>query len=414
VIRQRTATLTELLIDGIQPRHQLRVESVEQLADLLAGVIAGGGAVVPVGGGTALGLGNVPKEVQASLALTGLDRVLDYEPSDMMLSVEAGMTMTEIQETLGEHGQYLALDVAFPEKATIGGVIATAFAGPRRLTDGTLRDQLVGATFVRSDGAICKAGGKVVKNVSGFDLARALHGSLGTLAIIASVNLKVLPAPKEDATLVAHAEDTDQALGLCRQLLLTAIRPTALDISITDDGAEVAARFTGGLAGVEHLCDENRAGMEAAGLVGIQTLSGAESAQWWQSALDERAAERPDIVQIHATMRPSAVEGYLARLRPALVELAPDARLTVSPGVATVHVAAPMRAGASQFWLASLRQAVAAGAESAVIACAPASVKHDLDVWGETPPDGLEIMRALKREMDPREVLNTGRYVGFI
>lgn len=390
------------------------MDSVEQLADLLAGTIAGGGAVVPVGGGTALGLGNVPKEVQASLSVTGLDRVLDYEPSDMMLSVEAGMRMAAIQETLAERGQHLAIDVAFPARATIGGVIATAFAGPRRLSDGTLRDQLVGASFVRSDGTICKAGGKVVKNVSGFDLARALHGSLGTLAVIASVNLKVLPAPKAEATLVARAPDPSTALALSRQLLLQPTRPTALEVTVDDHEIVVGARFTGGVAGVAHLRDETRAAMTAAGLTGVDTFSGDESAQWWQAWLDQRAGEPAGEVQIRAAMRPSALEHYLDRLRPRLTELAPGARMTISPGVASVHVAALAGSEASQGWLASLRQTLAAGAESAVIVFAPPGLKHDLDVWGETPPDGLDVMRALKREMDPREVLNTGRFVGFI
>lgn len=412
--RQRTATLTDLLIDGMQPRHQLSVESVEQLADLLAGTVDGGGAVVPVGGGTALGLGNVPKGVQASLSLSGLDRVLDYEPSDLTLSVEAGTTMTAIQETLADYGQHLPLDVAFPDRATIGGVIATAFTGPRRLTDGTVRDLLVGASFVRSDGAICKAGGKVVKNVSGFDLARALHGSLGTLAVIASVNLKVIPAPKADTTLIARAEDMEQGLPLCRRLLMSAIRPTALEFSVDEGERAIAARFTGGVAGVEHLRDETRAAMDAVGLTGIETLDGAESAEWWQAYLDRWCMERSDVVQIQATMRPSAVEAYLARLRPTLADLAPDYRLAISPGVASVKLVVPVSVDAGQSWLALVRSVVAAGAESCVITYAPPALKHDLDVWGEAPPDGLEVMRALKRAMDPREVLNAGRFVGHI
>lgn len=407
-------TLTDLLIDGIQPRHQLRVDGVAQLADLLAGTVAGGGAVVPVGGGTALGLGNVPKEVQATLSLTRLDHVLDYQPSDMTLSVEAGTTMAAIQETLGAHGQYLAIDIAFPERATIGGVVATAFAGPRRLADGTLRDQLVGASFVRSDGTVCKAGGKVVKNVSGFDLSRALHGSLGTLAVITSVNLKVVPLPKGDATLVGRAEEPAQALALCRQLLLSVTRPTALEMMIDGDDMTVAVRFTGGRAGVDHLRDETQAAMQETGLTAVESLAGQESGQWWQSYLDHQAEERSDAVQIHAAMRPSAVERYLEQLRPTLASVAPDARIAISPGVAAVHLVIPIAPDSSQAWLARTRWIAATGADSAVIAFAPPALKHDLDVWGETPPDGLKIMRALKRELEPREVLNTGRFVDFI
>lgn len=402
-----------LTIDGVQPRHHLRVDSVEQLADLLNGTIAAGGAVVPVGGATALGFGNVPTAVQATLDLTGLDRVLDYQPSDLTISVQAGATMATIQETLGEHGQHLAIDVPFPDRATIGGVIATATAGPRRLADGTLRDQIVGASFVRSDGTICKAGGTVVKNVSGFDLARMLHGSLGTLAVITSVNLKVAPAPNADATLIASAPDVSTALSVAQALLLKATRPTALELTIDDD-VTVAARFTGGVAGVALLRDESRSLMTEAGLAAVEAIDGDESRRWWQRAIDEIAEERPGSVQIRAALRPSAVDGYLGLLQPSLAALAPGARLAVSPGVASVRISIDDAHGKSAGWLAHVRQAVATGADAAIIEYAPPSLKHDLDVWGETPPESIAVMRALKREMDPREVLNTGRYIDFI
>lgn len=403
-----------LSIDGVQPRHQLRVDSAEQLADLLSGTIAAGGAVVPVGGATALGYGNVPKEVQATLDLTGLDRVLDYQPSDLTMSVQAGATMASIQETLATHGQHLAIDVPFHDRATIGGVIATATAGPRRLADGTLRDQIVGASFVRSDGSICKAGGTVVKNVSGFDLARMLHGSLGTLAVIASVNLKVAPAPNADATLIARAPDVPTALALAQTLLRQTTRPTALEMAMEGDDVTVAARFTGGPAGVAHLRDESRSRMTAAGLAVVDAIDGDESRRWWQHAIDELAEERSGAVQIRAALRPSAVEGYVGLLRPSLATIAPGARLAVSPGVASVRVTIDDAHGKSAGWLAHARQAVATGADAAIIEYAPPSLKHDLDVWGEASPQSIAVMRAVKREMDPREVLNTGRFIDFI
>lgn len=401
-------------IDGITPRHQLRVDTVAQLADLLQGTIAAGGAVVPVGGGTALGYGNVPREVQATLDLTGLDRVLDYQPADLTLSVQAGATMAAIQETLANHGQHLAIDIPFPDLATIGGVVATATAGPRRLADGTLRDQIVGASFVRSDGTICKAGGTVVKNVSGFDLARLLHGSLGTLAVITSVNLKVAPAPQADATLVARAPDMATALEFAHDLLVSVTRPTALELVTGGDMVTVAARFTGGPAGVAHMRDESRTAMAASNLTGIEAHEGSESRLWWQRYMDSLADERAESVHIRAILRPSAVRGYLDRLRPTLASLAPGAHLAVSPGVASVQVVVEEAPEQGSGWLATVRKAASTGADAAVIVSAPPRLKHDLDVWGEAPPASVAVMRSLKREMDPREVLNAGRYIDFI
>lgn len=403
-----------LSIDGVQPRHQFRVSSVDQLADLLRGTIAAGGAVVPVGGATALGYGNVPMNVQATLSLFDLNRVLEYQPSDLTLSVEAGTTMAAVQRTLAEHGQHLAIDVPFPDRATIGGVIATATAGPRRLADGTLRDQLVGASFVRSDGSICKAGGMVVKNVSGFDLTRMFHGSLGTLAVITSVNLKVTPVPKTEASLVAQAGDIPAALALSRMLLTSLTWPTALELELDGDAVSVAVRFTGGVAGVTQRRDETRRAMADAGMFDIQSLDADVSRHWWQSYVDAHARERPDAVQIQSVLRPSAVADYLPRLRAALAGLAPESRMAVSPGVASVRLTCAVTDDRSAEWLALLRRAAASGADAATIQYAPPRLKHDLDVWGETLPDGVAVMRALKREMDPRGVLNTGRYVDFI
>lgn len=388
--------------------------SVEQLADLLKGTVAAGGAVVPVGGGTALGYGNVPKSVQATMTLTDLNRVLAYQPSDLTLSVEAGMTMAAIQATLADHGQHLAIDVPYPDRASIGGVVATATAGPRRLADGTLRDQIVGASFVRSDGTICKAGGTVVKNVTGFDLARLLHGSLGTLAVITSVNLKVAPLPKADATLIADAPGVESALAFSRTLLTSATRPTALEVMIDGDEVTMAIRFTGGVTGVAHARDERRTTMPNAGLTGIRSLEGDASREWWQAYVDEQAVEGPESVHVRSVLRPSSVGDYLARLRPALATLAPETRLALSPGVASVRLLIANGDREQAGWLARVRKAAAAGANAAVIESAPPRLKHDLDVWGESPPDGIAVMRALKREMDPREVLNTGRYVDFI
>src|SRR5262249_7892182 len=155
-----------------------------------------------VGGGTDLGLGAPPARLDAVLATSGLDRVVEHAPSDQIVVVEAGRTLGQLQSVLAEHGQRLALDPAMPGKKTIGGIVAADAFGPRRARFGSVRDLIIGVSFVRADGAAARGGGKVVKNVAGFDLPKLFVGSLGTLGLITTATFRLHPLPEEEVSVL--------------------------------------------------------------------------------------------------------------------------------------------------------------------------------------------------------------------
>ncbi len=183
-------------IDGVTVGETVVPQSAEEIAAILADASQLEKAVIPVGGGTSLALGNPPRAADFALSTRALSGVIDYEPTDLVLSVGAGARFGDVQAVLGEHGQRLPLDPAGGDDATIGGLIATARWGPLRHSAGTLRDLLIGISVAHPSGTVTKAGGMVVKNVTGYDMPRLYHGSLGTLGVITSANFKVLPRPR--------------------------------------------------------------------------------------------------------------------------------------------------------------------------------------------------------------------------
>ena len=208
----RYTSQTPLTIDGLSAA-ETRSGTAEEAAELLAGAAKRGQAVAPVGSGTALSLGNPPERLDLILSTERLRGIIDYEPTDLVLSVGAGAKLGDVQAVLGEHGQRLPIDPPGGGEATIGGLVATGRWGPLRHNAGTLRDLLIGISVAHPSGTVTRAGGMVVKNVSGYDLPRLYHGSLGTLGVIVSANFKVLPRPRAEATLVGLLRGARR--GLC-------------------------------------------------------------------------------------------------------------------------------------------------------------------------------------------------------
>jgi glycolate oxidase FAD binding subunit len=396
--------LTELNIDGHRPAAIATPESAAELASILARSAVDGATIVPFGGATALGLGNVPERVDLALATGGLARVLAYEPSDLTLSVEAGASVAAIQALLAEHGQELPIDVPFPDRATIGGVIATGFAGPRRLRDGTLRDVLIGASFARADGTVVKSGGLVVKNVSGFDLARLMHGALGTLGVLTSVNLKVLPATKTERTLLVDGDtqsQTDAGMAACQ----LPVRPTAVELLLQHGSSRLALRQCGREQGVEEQARELRSLLNEHRLSVTEEKRDAESGAWWQETVDHWGKE--------LRARPRSVAQGIERLRLVITDQAPSAEAICSPGLGLVRMNLPIQTVESAEWLKSRQAEWLRAMDEVVVQFAPPDAKRGLDVWGREA-SGLPVMRDLKRELDPSGALNRGRFMGFI
>lgn len=363
-------------------------------------------SVVPFGGRLSLATGNVVPAVYIGLDLTGLTGIHNYHFADLTLSVASGTTFAEISDALGEHGQELPIDVPFPERSTIGGLIATGFAGPRRLGLGSLKDLIIGCEFVRGDGLLGHAGGMVVKNVSGFEIPRFLHGSWGSLAVLTSVNLKVLPKQRSESTLLFAVESV--AAGLERAQILLDVHPALSACTVTSvrGDCSVAVRIMGRERAVQASIDTLIAGDDIPGR-NADVLDPSASRAYWQLQTDEWARGSMEVV-VAAGTRARDVATFVSGVENRFASGDRALEAIASPGTGTVRFRFdPAAVDAEQFWerldLDTLPEQSVAYIESA-----PANWKGDMNVWrGDSASNPLMI--AIKQQFDPHGTLNRGR-----
>ncbi|MBA3450333.1 MAG: FAD-binding protein [Chloroflexia bacterium] len=386
-------------------------DDAQATADCLAEAAALGRAVAPVGGGTALSLGNPPERVDLVLSTQRLRGIIDYEPTDLVLSVGAGARFGDVQAVLGEHGQRLPLDPPGGSDATIGGLIATARWGPLRHSAGTLRDLLIGIAVAHPSGTVSHAGGMVVKNVSGYDMPRLYLGSLGTLGVIVSANFKVLPRPRAEASILATFSNAPDAFAAAN-LLRSGREPlAALEVARLQGKWLVAARVEGRNETVDVV-----SGRVAATCGGdVSRHDGQSSAGWWAEYVAMQATpvgENSVVVRCGGRPKDTAVlaEGMIAALMASEVSVS---YLAASPGLGTVIARLELGRTGSAARMAAVQDVLLGLADTATILAAPPSWKHGLDVWGRLP-EGFDIMQSLRRQFDPEQTINPGRFAGFL
>jgi glycolate oxidase FAD binding subunit len=385
-------------IDGMTPSVVVKPGSQAEVAAVLRAANEADAAVVPFGGGTQQGLGMPPSRYDVALDLTEIDTLIEHEPADLTVTVEAGMRLSRLQELLGEKGQWLPFDPPVDEAATIGGVLATNASGPARLSRGTARDLVIGMTVATAQGEIVKSGGRVVKNVAGYDLAKLHIGALGTTAVILQVSLKVSPLPVRTST--AGAQGDIEALLRLSAAVESARLPLEGSVLSKEASAStwrLALRFAAGEAAVERSMRETLA---LASEASLQASEMTESE--WRAMQDTYPAEG---VVVRASVLPSDVRGVAEALSGA------GAAVSTLPGVGIAYGAWPGEVATDT--LRSLRAMCESKQGALVVERAPVSSKRAIDVWG-APRGGFELMKRLKQEMDPGETLNPGRFVGGI
>lgn len=388
--------------------HTETPETPAQVAELLADAAQESRPVRIVGGGGARSFGNSLRQVTWSLSTDRLDRILEYQPTDMTLSVQSGARLAEVGAALAEHGQMLPIEAPTPDIATIGGLLATGLTGPRRYGGGTLRDVLIGISVAYPDGTVGKAGGMVVKNVSGFDMMRIHYGAMGTLGVIVSANFKVLPLPRSEFTLVARYDALAPAAEAATAWRSSQFRPVAAIIRQADGAWQVVARYEGRESGLSAV----RSRLASLAFQSSEILEGTGSAEFWATLMAGRRLDQPEEVRLRVSVAPTLATSIAQTIQAGAPAGIRFMRFEIEPGLGTttLSVEAPTVEAARSFvkWL----RLETKGGVAAIIA-APDPVKSGFDVWGQEPAT-IDIMRALKREFDPAGILNPGCYVGGI
>ena len=400
-----------LLVDGVVAPDVVVPGDAQETAAALAEAAALGRALTPVGGGTALNLGNPPERVDRVLSTERLAGIIDYEPTDLVLSVGAGARFGDVQAVLAEHGQRLPLDPPGGADATIGGLIATSRWGPLRYSAGTLRDLLIGIAVAHPSGTVSKAGGMVVKNVSGYDMPRLYLGSLGTLGVVVSANFKVLPRPRAEATVIATYGEPAKAFSTASALRNGREPIAALEVAFLDAAWHLAARIEGRDETVAAVA--GRISAIAGG--DVNRVGGLESANWWASYVaKQQIAHDENAVLVRCGARPKETAVLATEMAAALSEYGvATPYLAASPGLGAVVARLNFGNRGSAAFLADLQGVLLGIADTVTILAAPPSWKHGIDVWGRIP-EGFDVMRTLRGQFDPKRTINPGRFAGFL
>jgi glycolate oxidase FAD binding subunit len=425
-------------VNGAVPATVVSPGSPEEVAAVLRFANTQGLVIAPAGGRTQQNIGGVPERVDIALSTARLDGIEHYDPGDLTIGINAGMTFARAQQTLAEHQQWLPFDAANLDRATFGGLLATGTAGPLKSAFGGMRDFCIGLQFVTADGKVAKGGGRVVKNVAGYDLMKLMIGSYGSLAVITRANFKVFPRPRQTRTFQCTFGSLNEALSFRGQVLRSPLSPLCLEI--------VSPRAP------EYLC-EPPAVRDADHYAPSRPV--APASHEWQIVL--RASGSDNVLARYQRELGSAVtwtiEGapeerhwtwvtgfehaVLARHRNAMIMYTHLSIQNVGPAIQALERVAPDynflpavlgRAATGNLVMAFLplsvdppsamqyancvsafRGALPPGSSAEVAHC-PKEAKLHFDVWGSTPTD-LELMKGVKRAMDPKNILNRGRFI---
>jgi len=429
-----TAT-ARFAVDGVMPCLVVRPGTQDEVSKVASACSAAGAAMIPWGGGTAMGLGNPPSRADAVVHLDRLDQIVEFDSANLCVTAEAGMRLGALQGTLAQKKEVLPLDPPADGKVTIGGLVAANQSGPSRLLYGTARDWVLGMRVVLPDGERIHCGGRVIKNVSGYDMNKLFIGSLGTLGIITEVTVKLLPLPVMRAGVVGLFPELKQATTLVGKVLESFLLPEALDLLDPAAVTLLAPRLgleapTGScglavaLAGSRETVERQARDFAALFRDGggrVTPLPDGRTVLAWGAIRNvfDLLPVPPGVrvlckiaVPVGRTSEMLAAAGALGQrhgLNATVVAHAGSgvvwAAYLLGPKAPPIEVQADALEG--------LRREAMALEGSLVLQDAPSTLKARVDAWGK-PGDGIDVMRRLKAEFDPRGLCNPGRFLGGI
>jgi glycolate oxidase FAD binding subunit len=423
----------EFAVDGVVPRVAVRPGSQAEVEAVVAACAASGAAMLPWGGGTAVGLGNPPARAEVAVSLERLTRVVEFDAANLNITVEGGVALSALQATVAGGREFLPLDPPRADRATVGGIIATNASGPGRLLYGTARDLVLGLRVVLPSGERIRCGGKVIKNVSGYDMNKVFIGSLGTLGIVTEVTFKLLPLPAMRAvvagvfgelpaaviTRILESFWLPEALELLDREALKALAP-ALGLDGTP-GYGLAVSLAGSCETVERQVRDFAACFADAGALRTATAQAEASVAAWQAVrdvFDRLGGPRGEPLVCKIAVPISKTAALLASAEALARRLSLPGAVVAHAGSGVVRAAYTLGSGAPlpevvRDGLDALRREAEAAEGSLVVETAPLAIKRHFDAWGK-PGEAFVVMRRLKAEFDPRGLMNPGRFLGGI
>ena len=411
--------ITEYSFDGIVPKIVVLPTSVQQVQDILRYASQQGYTVIPAGSGTKLGIGNLSEKCDIVIALTRLNGIVEYEPADLTVTVEAGIRLTDLQTELAKNRQFLPLNPSYADRCTIGGIVATNSSGPLRLRYGTARNQVLGLRVVHANGTVVKSGGKVVKNVAGYDLNKLYIGSYGTLGIITEVTLKLSPLPVCNAIIAAQFQTVQDAVKTGLSVVSSQTLPTFVNLSVNHPielFVEHRSTLIIGFGGEPETVSWQ--------LNTVQTLLEQNSADGVQIVEDEthdsmcfkiqefsNVVSELDNVIVKVNLKRTDIANYLDEV------IEDTDKVMVLLGNGVIYFKKPICSGIDLQQVANtlthMRQRAIDVGGNLIIESAPTELKRLIGVWG---PIGstLNLMKQIKAKFDTDALFNPGRFVSSI
>lgn len=418
------------IVDDKKPELVIKPSDARQIAAIMESAYTSGAGVIPWGGGTKITTGNLPAHYDIALDVRNLNSLKEYEPAELLVIASAGMTLSKLNEALAEHNQFLPLNPPHPEKTTIGGILASNAYGYLRDTCGVARDMTLGLRFIRADGTQVKGGGKVAKNVAGYDLTRLLIGSWGTLGIITEAALRVHPVPEKRSTLIAGFNELSSAVDAAFEILNSYFAPTfmiilnrALAEKITEQiNTDINNDMYLLIIGVDEL--ENTAHWQ---VDKIKTVCQQNHVFMYDVLPDDAALQARNTLRDYPSAEYSGVVCKIAATKTGVVNLLNflqninrhtnfSIEILSYFGSGIVYILIPFTTDSNdsfknevKAFVTKLRLFAEEHSGFCTMEHAPVWLKKQVPVWSGFP--GETIMRKLKKQFDPNNILNPDRFI---
>jgi FAD/FMN-containing dehydrogenase len=420
-------------VDGMVPKAIVSPGMIGEVSEIVSYAHHERLAIIPRGNGTKMGIGGIPKKVDLVLSTGRLNRITDRDCDNLTLSVESGVTLSEVQGDLGGRGYFLPLDPPFTDKATLGGIVATNSSGPKRLLYGTARDLITGIKAVFPNGDIVVSGGKTVKNVSGYDMVKLLVGSYGTLGIICEITFTILPIPEREGTLLIPFPGLDEAYGFVHEIINSQLLPASVDLlnaPAADKMKHLMPSQKGnylvaiGLEGVAETVERQVSEMgergRKHGALNVVPLNVERHRAFWSGARDFAQGltkDYPNLISLRSNVLISKSGEMLRSYEEIARGLGLNCAFICRSGSGILHsyVLAEEDLDSTIDSLVELITRFTSEASqhegNLGVESSPLPIKERVNVWGQ-PRSDYRIMRRIKEQIDPAGTLNPGRFIG--